>query len=150
MINTLLTNNYTIPVIIGTTGNLPFDLINIYAEKIGKSKVFVCSNFSIGVSSIVNYLQNLIPNYWCVSMEEHHHIHKKDAPSGTAINLKKALADNIQNKDFEIKSVREGEIIGYHKIHLFNEYEEITIIHNAKDRALFAKGCLEYVKKMIL
>lgn len=150
MINTLLTNNYTIPIIIGTTGNLPFDLINIYAEKIGKSKVFVCSNFSIGVSSIVNYLQNLIPNYWCVSMEEHHHIHKKDAPSGTAINLKKALADNIQNKDFEIKSVREGEIIGYHKIHLFNEYEEITIIHNAKDRALFAKGCLEYVKKMIL
>lgn len=150
MMNTLLSNNYSIPIIIGTTGNLPFDLINNYSEKIGKSKVFVCSNFSIGVSSIINYLDSILPNYWSVNMEEHHHIHKKDAPSGTALNLKRVIGDNIKNKDFEIKSVREGEIIGYHKIHLFNEYEEIIIIHNAKDRSLFAKGCLEYVKTMIL
>ncbi len=148
LVKELLDKNYNIPLIIGTTGSLPFDLIKQYKNKIG-DKVLVSSNFSIGVSSINKYLEELIPNYWCINIEEHHHIHKKDAPSGTAKTFQNIANDNVINKDYDIQSKREGDIIGYHKIHLFNDYEELVIIHNAKDRALFAKGCLEYVKKMI-
>ena len=140
---------HRIPVIIGTTGNLPVDLIREYAQIIGKEKVFLCSNFSIGVSSINTYLKEMMPNYWCINIEDLHHSHKKDSPSGTAKRFQNLVKDKVVNQDFEVESKREGEIIGYHKIHIFNDYEEIIIIHNAKDRALFAKGCLEYVKKMI-
>jgi DNA-binding transcriptional MocR family regulator/dihydrodipicolinate reductase len=146
----LISCNYKIPLIIGTTGRLEMELINRYRQIVGIKNVFVCSNFSIGVSSINKYLEDMIPNYWCINMEEHHHVHKKDMPSGTALKFKNILSDNVINKEFDIECKREGEIIGYHKLHLFNEYEEITIIHNAKDRKLFAKGCLEYVKNMVL
>ncbi len=149
LVKELLDKKYKLPLIIGTTGNLPFQSIETYAKLIGREKVLVCSNFSIGVSSINKYLEELMPNYWCIDIEEHHHIHKKDAPSGTAKTFQNIAKDNVINKDYDIQSKREGEIIGYHQIHLFNDYEEITIIHNAKDRALFAKGCLEYVKKII-
>jgi len=150
LVEKLISSNYKIPLIIGTTGKLDFELINKYKKIVGIKNVFVCSNFSIGVSSINKYLGEMIPNYWCIDMEEHHHIHKKDMPSGTALKFKNIISDNVINKEFVIECKREGEIIGYHKLHLFNEYEEITIIHNAKDRKLFAKGCLEYVKNMIL
>jgi DNA-binding transcriptional MocR family regulator/dihydrodipicolinate reductase len=148
LVNELINKKYSIPLIIGTTGNLPIDLINKYKKNYCE-KVLVCSNFSIGVSSINKYLEELMPNYWCINIEEQHHVNKKDAPSGTAKTFLNIAQNNIINKDCTIESVREGDIIGYHKIHLFNDYEELTIIHNAKDRALFAKGCLEYVKKMI-
>jgi 2-aminoadipate transaminase len=149
LINHLIRGNYNIPIIIGTTGNIPINLIQKYAQIAGKEKVFVCSNFSIGVSSINTYLKEMMPNYWCINIEDQHHIFKKDAPSGTAKRFQNLVKDKVVNPDFEVECKREGEIIGYHKIHIFNDYEEIIIIHNAKDRALFAKGCLEYVKKMI-
>ena len=149
LVNHLIRMKHRIPVIIGTTGNLPVDLIREYAQIIGKEKVFLCSNFSIGVSSINTYLKEMMPNYWCINIEDLHHSHKKDSPSGTAKRFQNLVKDKVVNQDFEVESKREGEIIGYHKIHIFNDYEEIIIIHNAKDRALFAKGCLEYVKKMI-
>lgn len=74
-------------------------------------------------------------------MIERHHIHKKDAPSGTA----KTLASYLK-RPIEIESVREGEIIGEHEIILESEYERMIVMHTAKDRAIFAAGALRFAK----
>jgi 2-aminoadipate transaminase len=142
LLQKLLHENIKSPLVIGTTGDLPYDLINEYAKY---APVMISSNFSIGVSTVNKLLELLIPDYWKAEIDETHHIHKKDAPSGTA----KTFAKLIENKvisDIKIESHREGEVIGLHKILLKNDSEEITIIHNALDRNLFAKGCLKCIE----
>ena len=149
LLETLIRENYKVPLIIGTTGILDYELIDKYAKMLDNyNHVIVSSNFSIGVASINKFIDTLHPDYWTANLEEHHHIHKKDKPSGTALKFKNLLNSKILNPDCDVTSVREGEIIGYHKICLTTDYEEITIIHNAKDRRLFAKGCLEIAKSI--
>lgn len=127
-----------IPLIIGTTGNLPMNLIEEYSKK---APVAIVSNFSLGIPEFINILKHINKNNWEISMIEKHHIHKKDAPSGTAKTIK-----NILNKDIPIESIREGEIIGEHIILLKRDDEEIIIEHKAKNRDLFANGAINYAK----
>ncbi len=133
-----------INIIIGTTGDLPYKLIEKY-RKINK-QIIVCSNFSKGIMSICEYLKSVDMTYWDANITETHHVNKLDKPSGTAKTFRDML--NTEKK-IEIESIRDSDVIGYHEIHLDSEYEEITIIHNAKDRRLFAKGCVDMVKKCV-
>ena len=87
-------------------------------------------------------------------MTEIHHIHKLDAPSGTAITLAEGILDNLDRKcswkldkaendsEIAIKAVREGEVPGTHIIHYDSEVDSITITHEAKSRAGFALGAV--------
>ena len=75
-------------------------------------------------------------------MTEWHHIHKKDKPSGTAIVLQKILEQKRKNLR-KPKSIREGEIVGTHRIEIWSKEEIITIEHKALRRAVFAKGAVE-------
>ena len=96
---------------------------------------------------------NQFPDYE-VSLSETHHIHKLDAPSGTAITLaeeiihsldrKKSWVNNKpQSKDqLEIESIREGEVPGIHSITYDSAEDSISIIHNAKNRGGFALGAV--------
>lgn len=141
LIDYLIKMKLNYPLIIGTTGleDETKMKIEIYSKK---APVALISNFSDGIpkfKKIVDELDKLGIN-WKFNLIEKHHIHKKDSPSGTA----KTLVDNIKH-DCEIKSIREGEIVGYHELHIENESEEITIIHNAKSRNIFAKGCMKYI-----
>jgi 4-hydroxy-tetrahydrodipicolinate reductase len=128
--------NKNIPLVIGTTGDLPTDLIKEYAKK---SPVALISNFSFGIPEIINILKNINTQNWNISIIEKHHMHKKDSPSGTAKTLKQVL-----NQDIYIESIREGEIIGEHCILLKRNDEEIIIEHKAKNRDLFANGAINY------
>jgi 2-aminoadipate transaminase len=128
--------NRKVPLVIGTTGDLPMDLIEEYAKN---SPVALVSNFSLGIPELISILKNINKKNWDISMVEKHHIHKKDAPSGTAKTLK-----NVLNQDVPIESVREGEIIGEHCIMLKRDDEEIIIEHKAKNRDLFANGAVNY------
>lgn len=137
MLTSLLAKKKVVPVVIGTTGELPTVLIQEYAKL---APVALVSNFSIGVPQFIEFLRVLREEDWeTISMVEKHHIHKKDAPSGTA----KTLAAQLSRK-IDIESVREGEIIGDHELLLDSEYEKLTISHVAKDRAIFAAGALRY------
>lgn len=121
--------------------------------------LFWASNFSLGVSiftAVSNYLATIMngfPNY-DVSMTETHHIHKLDAPSGTAITLAEHILEHLERKDswkletatqsneLPIHCIREGEVPGIHSIRYESEADSITITHDAKNRKGFALGAV--------
>jgi len=144
LLEKLLEGNTYCPVIIGTTGDLPMNLITEYGKL---APIMVCANFSEGINEFINIISHLEKTNWNVQMVEKHHIHKVDKPSGTA----KMLANTYGTeyiKIEDIQCVREGEIIGQHDLILDNGTETITISHNVKSRNVFARGAIELVKKM--
>lgn len=98
-------------------------------------------------------MMNPFENY-DVRMEETHHIHKLDAPSGTAITLAEGVLENIERKDkwtldkaeaptdMVITSFREGEVPGIHTVIYESEVDSIQITHDAKSRKGFALGAV--------
>jgi len=78
-----------------------------------------------------------------VAMEEAHHIHKKDSPSGTAKMMAQIInASGFNIKFDEIKAIRQGEIIGDHKVTFESDVDKIEINHYAKTRDIFVQGSL--------
>lgn len=142
LLNRLLTAGIYLPIIIGTTGDLPNDLITEYSKH---ATTIVCANFSKGISQFKNMIECINKDDWKVSMTEYHHIHKKDKPSGTAKTLAKVYGEKYLPLD-NIISIRDGNIIGTHEITLEGKYETIKIIHTATSRALFAEGCVNMIK----
>tara|TARA_B100001094_G_scaffold316306_1_gene357348 strand:- start:203 stop:817 length:615 start_codon:yes stop_codon:yes gene_type:complete len=144
LLDKLLENKINLRLIIGTTGDF-----NNIESKINKysieNKVVKISNFSYGIPEIEKILKNFDLNIWKIKIKEIHHIHKKDAPSGTAKTLANICNYNYNN----IESIREGEIFGIHEITLSTEDEEIIIIHKAKNRDIFAKGVFRFVEEII-
>jgi len=153
-----------IPIVTGTTGwnERLEELENLCLEKNGS--LFHASNFSIGVNILfamnreLARIMNRFPAYRA-SMVEVHHIHKLDAPSGTAITLAdQILSENKQIQYWKlqkeesvppgnaellpISSIREGEVKGRHSIIYESELDSLTLSHDAKSRDAFAAGSL--------
>lgn len=121
--------------------------------------LFWASNFSLGVNiffAVNEYLakiMNEFPSY-NVMMEEVHHTHKLDAPSGTAITLAEDILRNIDRKtkwvkedakaddELAIYSIREGEVPGIHSIMYESEVDSILITHDTKNRKGLALGAV--------
>jgi len=80
-----------------------------------------------------------------IEISETHHVHKKDAPSGTAKTMG-AVVEKICHEKPSIQSFREGEVVGDHTIFFGNEREHLSITHRAIDRSLFAEGALQAAK----
>ena len=105
--------------------------------------LFWASNFSIGVaifSAVNRYLakiMNQFPQY-DVEMEETHHVHKLDAPSGTAITLRQQM----RRAEVPIRSIREGEVAGIHTVQYDSVEDSISITHEAHSRRGLAVGAL--------
>ena len=127
-------------------------------EKEGKTLLW-SSNYSIGVavfSAVNKYLARIMNRYptYDVTMTEVHHVHKLDAPSGTAITLADGILENLDRKtswvkeeahsssELPIYSIREGEVPGIHTIRYESEADSITITHDAKNRKGFALGAV--------
>jgi len=154
-----------VPIIVGTTGWYnEFEMIQEFClQKNGA--LFHATNFSLGVNlffKVNTYLAELMNKYdsYNVEMEEIHHIHKLDKPSGTAISLANQILEKIERKKqwsitdntpetLFIKDVREGEIPGTHIIKYTSAVDDIEIMHKAHNRKGFALGALiaaEYIK----
>ena len=93
------------------------------------------------------YLAKIMNNFpsYDIKMTEVHHIHKLDAPSGTAITLAEGILENIDRKDrwtLPIHAIREGEVPGIHEITYESDVDTISIKHDAKSRAGFALGAV--------
>jgi 4-hydroxy-tetrahydrodipicolinate reductase len=150
--------NTGVPVVCGTTGWLDNDNLNEIKQLCEKQKlVFIySSNYSLGVNIFFHINRKLAevmkyyPEY-VISIEEIHHIHKQDAPSGTAvtlaedileqINLEKWSLDNEENS-LHISAIREGEVPGTHSVVYKNDIDSITICHKANSRDGFALGAV--------
>ena len=142
-----------VPVVSGTTGWLEHLPEIKEACKAGQT-FFYASNFSLGVNiffALNKYLAKIMND---VRMVETHHVHKLDAPSGTAITLAEGLIDNIERKnkwvegkepaedEIGICSVREGEVPGIHTVIYESDVDTISITHDAKSRMGFALGAV--------
>lgn len=151
--------NRNIPLVVGTTGwYSEIETIKSECESRNQS-LFWASNFSIGVylfNQINIKLARLMNQYeqYTPSISETHHIHKQDAPSGTAITLAENLLKNQtrrtewqlgKNKDeniLDIEAIRQGEVCGIHEIKYDSPVDEIIIRHEAKSRSGFALGAV--------
>jgi 4-hydroxy-tetrahydrodipicolinate reductase len=147
-----------IPVICGTTGWLDFyDEVTSFCN-INKTAFLYASNFSIGVNlffkinELAAKLMKPHSEEYKPSIQEIHHIHKLDAPSGTAITIAESLIDTghfstwelngTTDKKLNIESVREGEVPGTHSITYHSQVDEISLKHEAFSRDGFALGAV--------
>ena len=136
-----------VPIVCGTTGwnidAMKQEAIEREGDGIG---LMWSSNYSIGVNILFALNKQLAkfmeayPEY-TPHMTEVHHIHKLDAPSGTAKTLQEAIGDDrLAIKDIE--SIREGEVAGIHTVTWDSEIDTISISHSAKSRKGFALGAV--------
>ena len=147
----------SIPVICGTTGWLDHYKKITQIALHNKTAFLYASNFSIGVNLFFKLNKTFAKivqgqSDYKPSIEEIHHIHKLDAPSGTAITLAEGILENSNLKqwrqqdagedELEIKSIREGEVPGIHSIQYKSDIDSITIKHEAFNRRGFAFGAL--------
>jgi len=140
-----------IPVISGTTGwgDKKEDFLKLWHNK--PVSFIYGSNFSIGANiffKLNKYLaqQMKLQAQYAVSIEETHHIHKKDAPSGTALTIEKDILSQLDNQtNIPIISYREGEVVGEHLVNYKSGEDIIQIKHCAFNRDLFAHGALKAV-----
>lgn len=148
-----------IPIVVGTTGWLD-DLGKVKKDCIERGRsLFFAPNFSIGVNlffSLNRYLAELMSKWedYSISIEETHHIHKQDAPSGTAIVLandiirlserkEKWVNENVSNpEELGIKSFRTDNVPGTHVVKYESDDDSIEIMHTAKSRRGFAQGAV--------
>lgn len=170
--NYLRAFSHHVKVVSGSTGWMKDHKSDVEAlTKDGQQTLFWASNFSIGVaifSAVNKYLakiMNQFPQY-DVKMTETHHIHKLDAPSGTAITLAEDIVDRLDRKtswkagttvwddghvdgseehrpdELLVDSVRHEEVPGIHSICYDSEADSITITHDAHSRKGFALGAV--------
>ena len=103
------------------------------------------SNFSIGVNAVYAALElvcDTLKGYGYIPhIEETHHVHKLDAPSGTAKSMARIVQDHLGVKP-DITSVRQGEVPGTHVVKFKSEVDKIRISHEAFSRAGFAEGAV--------
>ena len=159
-IKTCLSNG--IPVICGTTGWLDAlpEIEKHCADNNGA--FFYASNFSVGVNIFFHlnkYLAKLMnpQSQYELDIEETHHVHKKDAPSGTAITIAEGILGNIDRKkswkleeneetanddEVAITSYRIDEVPGTHQVSYSCEIDSIEISHTAHSRQGFAQGAV--------
>lgn len=151
--------NRKIPIVVGTTGWYDYlpEIENIIKENDGA--LMYSSNFAIGVylfRKLNTYLAKLMKNFsnYSPSITEIHHIHKLDAPSGTAITLANELMreypsktswklnETSDEKELKITSIREGEEFGTHIIDYKSTEDIIEIKHKALSRRGLALGAV--------
>ncbi len=168
-----------VKVVSGSTGWMKDhgDDVRRMCTEEGKT-LFWASNFSVGVaifSAVNRYLAKIMDGFaqYDVRMEETHHIHKLDAPSGTAITLAEEIVDGLGRKtswvkgrqvladgtvegsndcrpdELPIESIRRDEVPGIHSVIYDSPADCITITHDAHSREGFALGAVlaaEYTK----
>ncbi len=134
-------------VVVGTTGwnDIQGEVV-AYFNKCGTPMIYA-SNFSIGVNILfktAEYLSRMASGLgdYKTAIEEIHHIHKLDAPSGTAITLGK-IVDAAGGYDTPITSQRIGEVPGIHTLTLTGGCDKITLSHEAFSREGLAAGAVE-------
>ena len=131
--------------VVGSTGWKPEERTKLETHA-ARTPVLMASNFSTGVLALVDLLKNAAPllaklGYTPVIVEGHHR-HKKDAPSGTAITLQRAISPEHPGQ-VQTHSVRAGEVIGDHEVTFYGPGDHLVMGHFAQDRSIFARGAID-------
>jgi 4-hydroxy-tetrahydrodipicolinate reductase len=138
-------------IVVGTTGwydELP--RVRQLIEQHNTGLVYA-ANFSIGVNlffDIVRVAAAAPPYGYLPQIFERHHVHKKDAPSGTAIALQRVVKE-AGGMEPEITSFREGEVVGMHEVVFESPNDRIYLCHDATSRRGFAEGAVRAAEWLI-
>ncbi|MCK5145466.1 dihydrodipicolinate reductase [bacterium] len=136
-----------VSMVMGTTGWIQhLSEVQQMVESAGIGFVHA-SNFSIGVNlfyKIIDHAAKLVTIFedYDPFLYEAHHKYKLDAPSGTALNLKKMVQDHYPGQDVDICSTRAGYIPGTHVVGFDSSADTIELRHTARSREGFAKGAI--------
>ena len=151
------------PAVIGTTGLAPADDQAI-ARLAEVAPVVVAANFSLGVNLVLGLAREaarVLGPDWDAEVVETHHRAKRDAPSGTALAIARAIAaghgsdyDAVKRHgrdgdvgprprgEIGVSAVRGGDVVGEHVAYFFGPAERVELAHRATSRAIFAQGAL--------
>lgn len=133
-------------MVVGTTGW--YEALDRIRElvKAHDTGFVYAANFSIGVNlffDIARTAAAALNHNYTGQIFERHHTHKKDAPSGSAIAIQRVIREaSGKDKDVEIISFREGEVVGMHEIVLESPHDNIYLCHDATSRRGFAEGAV--------
>lgn len=143
-----------INVVIGTTGWLEHETaLRAEAKRTGIG-VVASANFSLGMNLFMLLAEDAARRFadredvgaW---IHELHHAAKKDAPSGTALMLQRAMIEAGYNRDIDVAATRAGSIPGTHTIGFDGPSETVTLTHQVRDRGVFARGALEAARWLV-
>jgi 4-hydroxy-tetrahydrodipicolinate reductase len=140
-----------IDTVIGTTGWRDQEpSLRLMAERAGIG-VMAASNFSIGMDIFRRVVKEAAVRFAAreeigAFIHEAHHATKKDAPSGTALMLRAAMLAAGYPRPIDVSSTRAGVIPGTHTVGFDSPAETVTLIHEVRDRSVFARGALEAAK----
>ena len=139
---------YGVNMVIGTTGFTRAQITQIKKASCGIA-IVLSSNMSVGVNLVFGLIRQaaqITGKSYSIILSETHHVHKKDAPSGTAKTMAEIAEAISKTKVKEIESIREGEVIGDHTITFEGPMDLVSIHHHAKTRDIFAQGSLVAAK----
>ena len=159
-----------IPIVIGTTGFIPRQTAEI--KKLSRrTPTLFSANMSVGVNvllSLVGRLAKALGDDYDVEIIEAHHRFKKDAPSGTALALGRAVAEALKRdldrvgvcgrkgvvgerskKEIGLMAVRAGDIVGEHTVIFGGLGERIELVHRAQSRETFARGAIRAAQWLV-
>src|SRR6266849_9966070 len=132
-------------MVVGTTGWYgEVDRIRKLVESHGTGFLYA-ANFSIGVNLFLDVARNAaaaLRHDYIGQIFERHHVHKKDAPSGTAIAIQRVIREASGKEGVEITSFREGEVVGMHEVVFESLNDTIYLCHDATSRRGFAEGAV--------
>ncbi|MGV8959016.1 MAG: 4-hydroxy-tetrahydrodipicolinate reductase [Stenotrophomonas sp.] len=118
------------------------------AEAATRIPLVWATNFSLGVAVLADLVERAAASLpgWDCDIVESHHVHKKDAPSGTALTLGASAQDG--GADPRYVSLRAGDIIGEHLVQFTGMGERIELVHRATNRDIFARGALHAARHL--
>ncbi len=135
-------------VVVGTTGWAAHE--KQMRESVAQTGigVLVAANFSLGMNIFQLVVEDAARRFarhpsFGAWVHELHHATKKDAPSGTALQLKAGMERAGYEREVTVSSVRAGSIPGTHEVGFDGPSDTITLTHTVRDRAVFARGALE-------
>lgn len=137
-----------VSVVIGTTGWQAQETdMRAIAGRAGIG-VLAAANFSLGMHVFALVVEQAARRFGSLNVvgawiHEAHHAAKKDAPSGTALMLKRVMEDAGYQAGIDMSSTRAGSIPGMHEVGFDGPSETVTLTHTVRDRAVFAHGALE-------
>jgi len=160
-----------VAVVIGTTGFTQKQKAEIEgAVKKGKIAAVVSPNMSVGVNvffKLVGETARSLGSGYEVEIVETHHVHKKDAPSGTALRAAEIIAKEFgwgkesikcgrpagkmprAKGEIYIHSIRAGDVVGEHVVTFAAPSERVEIVHRAQSRETFAAGALKAIRHVV-
>lgn len=149
--NVIALGRQGINVVIGTTGWQSVESEVRAAVDQSGIGALAASNFSIGLhvfrravaTAAAGFATDDSVGAW---IHEAHHIHKKDAPSGTALTLRAAVEQAGYGRPIDVSSTRAGAIPGTHTVGFDGPAETVTFTHTVRDRAVFARGALDVAR----